>query len=143
MRESAYRERGADEEVLRVGRIDDDLVDAAPQEGVARVHTGVGRVADTGVRQLRPGVAAIRGLVDTDAGLASGGAPVPLARTDVERVPARIVGICDESANGIESQDAGEPCPARICRQGVVGPPNAAAGCLPRDGSCRARMSAR
>src|SRR5262249_55244454 len=81
-----------------------------------------------GIRQLRPRVAPIRGLVNPDAGFASGGAPVPLARTDVERVPARIVGIGDESANGVKSQDASKPRPTRVCRQGVVRPPNAAAG---------------
>src|SRR5207248_4018608 len=128
MRESPHRERGADEEVLRVGRIDDDLVNPAAQEGVARVRTRVGRIADTGVRQLRPRIAAIRGLVYTDAGFAPGGTPVSLARPDVEGVPARVVGICDESADGVESEDAGQPCPARICREGVVRPPNAAAG---------------
>src|SRR5207237_1431834 len=117
-----------DEEVVRVGRIDDDLVDPTPQEGIARVRTGVGRVADTGVRQLRPRVATVRGLVDTDAGFAPGGASVPLARADVEGVTARVVRIWDECANGVESEDAGEPCPARTCRQGVVRPPNAAAG---------------
>src|SRR5439155_23306951 len=128
VRETAHAERGADEEVVRVGRIDDDLVDPTPQEGIARVCTGVGRVADTGVRQLRPRVATVRGLVDTDPGFAPGGAPVPLARADVECVTARVVGICDESANGVEIEDAGQPCPARARSERVVRPPNAAAG---------------
>ena len=116
MRESAYRERGADEEVLRVGRIDDDPVDPAPQEGVARVRAVVGRVVDTGIGELRPRVAAVRGLVDTDAGFTPRGTAVSLACADVERITARVVRICDESADGVESQDAGKPCPGRSCR---------------------------
>src|SRR5207249_5211856 len=128
VREPAHAQRGADEEVLRVGGIDGDLVDPAPQEGVARVRAGVGRVVDTGIGQLRPRVATVRGLVDTDAGFTPRGTAVSLACADVERVPARVVGIRSESADGVESQNAGEPCPARICRQGVVRPPNAAAG---------------
>src|SRR5206468_12209534 len=71
VRETAHAERGADEEMVRVGRIDDDLIDPAPQEGVVRVRTVVGRVADTGVRQLRPRVAPVGRLVDTDASLAT------------------------------------------------------------------------
>src|SRR5207249_6883061 len=106
VREPAHAQRGADEEVLRVGGIDGDLVDPAPQEGVARVRAGVGRVVDTGGWQLRPRVVAVRGLVDTDAGFGAGGAAVPLARADVERVPARAVRIRDDGAAGVESEDA-------------------------------------
>src|SRR5207253_10225024 len=64
VREAANGDRRADEEVVRVSGIDGDLVDPAPQEGVARVHAVVGRVADTGVRQLRPRVASVGSLVD-------------------------------------------------------------------------------
>ena len=127
MGETADGERGADEEMLWVGRIDNDPVDPAAQEGIARVRAGVSCVVDTGVRQLRPRVAAVRSLVDTDACFAPGRAAVPLARADVERVPAGVVRIGDESADGVESEDASEPCPSGARGQGVVGPPDAAA----------------
>src|SRR4029077_2751032 len=119
--------RRADEEVLRVSGIDGDLVDPAPQECVARVRAVVGRVADTGVRQLRPRVAAVRSLVDSDASLAPRRAAVPFARADVQCVPTRVVWICDESANGVESQDTVEPCPTRARSKRIVRAPDAAA----------------
>src|SRR5439155_1841818 len=106
---------------------DDDPVDPAPQEGVARVRAGVGRVVDTGIGELRPRVAAVRGLVDTDAGFTPRGTAVSLACADVERVPASVVGIRDERADGVESQDASEPCPARVRGERVVRAPDAAA----------------
>jgi hypothetical protein len=71
MREAANGLGRADEDVIRVSRIDDDPVDPAPQEGVARVRASVSRVADAGIGELRPGVAAVRGLVNTDARFAA------------------------------------------------------------------------
>src|SRR5207237_5569721 len=103
-------------------------VDPAPQEGVARVRAVIRRVVDARVSELRPAVAPVGRLVDTDAGFAPRGATVPLACADVERVPARVVGIRNESADGVESQNAGEPCPGRARRERIVRPPDAAAG---------------
>src|SRR4029077_4442584 len=77
--------------------------------------------------QLRPRVAAVRSLVDSDASLAPRRAAVPFARADVECVPTRVVWICDESANGVESQDTGEPCPTRARSKRIVRAPDAAA----------------
>src|SRR5437660_12124557 len=113
MRESAYGQSRADEDVLRVARIDSDLVDAAPQERVTRVHTRVGRVADTGVGKLRPSVAAIRGFVDTDPSLATGGAAIPLTRAEIKRVPAGVVRIGDERANRVLRQIGSQKRPGR------------------------------
>ena len=81
VRESTDSLRRPDEDVIRVARVDDDGVDSAAKEGVVvRHHARIGGVADALVVELRPGFAAVRRLVDADAGLAAGGAAVALTR---------------------------------------------------------------
>src|SRR5262249_60453997 len=82
MREPAHAECRRSVDVVRVRWVDEDLADAAPKEGVstgrdARVHG----VVHAGVGELRPVVAAIRGLVDADARFAAGAAAIGLAGT--------------------------------------------------------------
>ena len=115
--------------MVRVRRVYEDLADAAPEEGVStRRDAGVRGVAHAGVGELRPVVAAVRGLVDADARFATGAAPIRLARPEVERVPGRIARGGRQRADRVLRDPAREVCPARICRQGIVRPPHAAAG---------------
>src|SRR4029077_20463697 len=128
MGEPTHRERRNDKKVLRLGRVVGYLVDTASQEGVARVRTGVGGVADTGVGELCPSVAAVRGFVYTDARLASGRAAVALTRAEVKRVPAGVVRIGDERADRVLREIGSQKRPRRIGGKGVVRPPDAASG---------------
>ena len=129
MRHPADAECGRSVDVVCVRRVDKDLADAAPEEGVStRRDTRVRSVAHAGVGELRPVVAAVRGLVDTDARLAAGAAAIGLAGTEVERVAARVVGISGQRADRVLRDPAREVCPARVRCESVVRPPNATAG---------------
>src|SRR6187549_3017325 len=102
MRHPADAECGRSVDVVCVRRVDKDLADAAPEEGVSpRRDTRVRSVAHAVVGELPPIVAAVRGLIYTDARLAAGAAPIGLARTEVERVAARIVGIGGQRADRV------------------------------------------
>ena len=128
MRQPAYSQSRPDEDMLRVGGIDHDRVNSASQEGIARVHTGVGPVANASIGQLRPAGAAVGGLVDANARLAAGRAAVPLARAEVKRVPADIVRIGDQRADRILRDIGSQPRPGRIGSKSVVCQPDAATG---------------
>src|SRR4029450_9217043 len=116
-------------DMVRVRRVDEDLADAAPEEGVstgrdARVHG----VVHAGVGELRPVVPPTRGLVDADARFAPGAAAIGLAGAEVERVAARVVGIGCQRADRVLRDPAREVCPARVCCGGGARSPNTAAG---------------
>ena len=129
MREPANAECGRSVDVVRVRRVDEDLADAAPEEGVStRRDARVRSVVHAGVGELRPVVAAVRRPVDTDARFAAGAAAIGLAGTEVERVAARVVGIGGQRADRVLRDPAREVCPARVRCESVVRPPNATAG---------------
>src|SRR4029453_7538690 len=129
MRHPADAECGRSVDVVCVRRVDKDLADAAPEEGVStRRDTRVRSVSPAGVGGLRPVFAPVRGLVYTDARLAAGAAAIGLARTEVERVAARVVGISGQRADRVLRDPAREVCPARVRCERCVRPPNATAG---------------
>ena len=129
MREPADAECGRSVDMVRVRRVDEDLADAAPEEGIrTRRDARVRSVVHASVGELRPVVAAVGSLVYTDARLAAGAAAIGLAGTEVERVAARVVGIGGQRADGVLRDPAREVCPARVRCESVVRSPNATAG---------------
>src|SRR5262249_34679919 len=126
-----------DEDVVGVARVDDDAVDPTAEERVlAGGRTVVRRVVDAGVGELRPLIAAIRRLVDADAGLTAGRAAVALAGPEVQRLALRVGGIEGENADGrlVEIADL-HLLPVRRRGGGVVSAPDAAAGGAGPDGA--------
>src|SRR5262249_31044377 len=82
MRQPADAECGRSVDVVCVRRVDKDLADALPEEGVSTRPCTRGRsVGHAGVGELRPVVAAVRGLVYADARFAAGAAAIGLAGT--------------------------------------------------------------
>src|SRR5262249_20277830 len=82
MRQPADAECGRSVDVVCVRRVDKDLADASPGEGVSnRRDTRVRRVAHAGVGELRPVVSAVGVLVYADPRFAAGAAAIGLAGT--------------------------------------------------------------
>ena len=104
----------ADQDVARVARLDRDPRD--------RPEVGGGERA----RDERPVRAAVRRLVETEAGLAVT-ARVPLTGADVDRLAGRVVRVDGDRADRVRRDPVRDLLPVRVRRERVGRPPDAAA----------------
>src|SRR5437870_12038466 len=130
-RDTADAPRGADVDRTAV---DDDRADRAAVERRPTVGTDGGRRAAASLAgntcagsEMGPSVAAVRRLVDAEAGLGVTGA-VWLARSDVEGIARGIARVERHRADRVRREAAGDENPLRRGRQAVVSPPDPAAG---------------
>ena len=129
-RDAADTAGRGDVDDIAVPGIDDDRADRAAGEGIARIGAvGWRRQRGDGRREVRPGVAAVRGLVDAHARLRVR-RDVRLAGARIERVTAGVGRVDDQRADGIGAETAGDVLPflGRIGVKRFIGAPDAAAG---------------
>ena len=139
-RDTADTPRGAD---VDRAAVDDDRADRAGVERRPAVGTDGGRRAaarlagNTCARsEMGPSVAAVRRLVDAEAGLGVTGG-VWLARSDVEGIAGGIARVERHRADRVRGEAAGDESPVRRGRKAVVGTPDAAAGSADVDAALR------
>ena len=114
-------DRRADEDVVRVGRIDRDRADRAPgrdRAGEVGGDVRTGRVGRRAPRDQRPRRAAVGRLVETDAGLGIARA-VRLARADVDRHSGRVVRVIGDRADRIRRDTRARRRPLHLLVQRV------------------------
>src|SRR6478672_2933834 len=95
--------------------------------GVVKIHDADGALKeDVGSRNQRPGLAAVRCLVDTDSRFRIARS-IRFAGAGIERVARSVVRIHEERADGIDAETARDESPSRVAGERLVGPPNTTA----------------
>ena len=120
-RDAAARDGGDTANTARRCRVDRVRV---PRDDRDRPD-GAG-VEDACAERARPRRAAVRRLVDADAGRRVAGG-VRLARADPGRVTRRVIRIDGDRAHRLDPEGAGDEVPARLPVQRVLGRPDTAA----------------